>query len=141
MKKWPRALRLCLAVILIFPLGYVAWGVAEVVSEMPRDEFMSLETARKLWGESPFDADKFKNGDEAARASMAVSILKNPKPFIGKTVPELRQILGPQTGFYRFDMNPAYIISESDKADGDTWQILFLIDRHYKIKSVKIHKN
>ena len=130
-----------LAVLLILPVGFAAWGIAEVARVIPSDTFLSMSEAKKMWGESPFDAEKFRNGDESVRASMAVSILKNPKIFMGKTPLELREILGTPTGFYHFDMNPAYIVSESDKPDGDTWQLLFLIDRHYKIKSVKIHKN
>lgn len=134
LKSWKTYL---LALIFV-PTVYAAFNVAQII---PQNKFMSLAEAKKLWGENAFDAEKFKTGDEALRASMAVDIIKNSKLFIGKTPLELREILGTPTGHYHFDMNPAYIISESDRPGGETWQILFLIDRSYKIETVKIHKN
>lgn len=136
MKAWKKYL----LSLLLVPASFAVLSVAKFVYAMPSDTFMSFSEAKKRWGEDPFDAELFKNGDESARAKMALSIVKNPTVFIGKTAPELRQMLGSQTGYYRFDMNPAYLISRDEEGE-DTWQLLFLLDRNYKIKTVKIHKN
>lgn len=105
-----------------------------------RGDTISLTQAEKKWGIAPFDAQKFKTLSSNERAKMAVTIIKN-KSLIGKTRAEVRDFLGDHDGFYFTDMFPAYIISEETKPDGETWQMVCLLDKNGKVKDVIIHKN
>lgn len=101
-------------------------------------ETMTKAKTAKKWGQEPFNADRFKNGDEKVRASMAFSILADPKPFLKKDVLEIRKILGDPDGFYITDKFPAYIIQLSEQ---ESWQIVFLLDRQDRVSEVIVHKN
>ncbi|MBO9665768.1 MAG: hypothetical protein J7501_03030 [Bdellovibrio sp.] len=105
-----------------------------------RGETMNLKQAEKRWGSESFDAQKFKTSSTNERAKMVVSIIKT-KALIGKNRLEIRDLLGAQDGYYFTDMYPAYIIFEDPKSDGETWQIVGLLDKEYKVKEVIIHKN
>lgn len=107
-----------------------------------RGEEMSPEAVASTWGKSAFDAEKFKNGSEEVRATMAYSLVsEKKKDYIGKNRSVIRQELGDHDGHYFSDMYPAYIIGGTKKGDPNTWQILFLIDKDQNISDVVVHKN
>lgn len=133
-----KSLRNWLIGLFIIAAGYGSWSVAQI---LPQETFLTLKDVKKRWGHSNFDAAKFKNGSSEQRAKMAASILENPKHFVGKTVPELREMLGEQTGYYRLDMFPAYLIEEGKVQGDESWQILFLLGDEYRIREIKVHKN
>jgi hypothetical protein len=116
----------------------LAWALNEVI---PRDVFLPASEVQKRWGELPFDAARFKVGDDALRAKMAVSMLKNPRSFLGKSSTEIREMLGGPTGHYRWDVNPAYMISEIGPPKPEAWQILFFLDKDRKVRELKVHRN
>jgi hypothetical protein len=120
-------------------------AVATVASVLyGRDEFMSVNDAEKKWGKADFDAEKFKNGNEAVRASMAMFLITS-KRFVGKPLASVRAELGASTGYYVNDGIPSYIITPEQPKGGkrvDVWQIVFLPDKDWKkVDEVKIHKN
>ncbi len=99
---------------------------------------MSKAKVGQRWGRVDFSKDKFKSGDYKVRASMAFSMLNQEKSFTGKTIPTIREELGDPDGFYFTDMYPAYLI---DLKEDDSWQIVFLLDRNYKVSELILHKN
>ncbi len=108
-----------------------------------RGETMSLKKVCKTWGSLPLDIAQFKQAeeDEATRAKMTCSLLKNQKNYIGKDTTEIRKLFGDYTGHYFIDMSPAYIIGGVNEKDKNTWQIVFLINRQQKISKIIVHKN
>ena len=64
---------------------------------------------------------------------MAYSILTS-KDLIGKSYDDIRNIFGPNDGFFITDTVPAYIIQEGKTHQEDTWQIVFLMDKTSKVK-------
>ncbi len=108
-----------------------------------RGETMSLKKVCKTWGSLPLDIAKFKQAeeDEATRAKMTCSLLKNKKNYIGKDTTEIRKLFGDYSGYYFSDMIPTYIIKSAKKKGQDTWQIVFLIDNQEKISKIIVHKN
>lgn len=124
--------------LFVVAAGYGTWSVAQI---LPRETFLSSRDAKMKWGQAPFDAARFKEGGPQQRAKMAFAMLENSKPFVGKTVPELREMLGEQTGYYRRDMFPAYLIEEGKVQGDESWQILFLLGDQYRVREVRLHKN
>lgn len=106
-----------------------------------RGETMSTERVCKTWAERPFDSKLFAGADESMRASMACSLLKSQRNFVGKDRAEIRKDLGDFDGFYFTDMFPAYMIQSGKSKDEESWQIVFLLDRHEKVSEVIVHKN
>ena len=142
--KMKKATRTAIAVLLlILPVMYIK------AKHFWRGETMSLKKVCKTWGSAPLDIAKFKQAEkeeteeaeDTTRAKMACSLLKNQKKYIGKDTSEIRNLFGDYTGHYFIDMSPAYIIGGTDKKDTNTWQIVFLINRHIKISKIIVHKN
>jgi hypothetical protein len=106
-----------------------------------RGATLSASEVGKRWGQTAIDSAKFKAGDEKIRASMAYSILKNPKLFKGKLVTDIRKELGDPDGFYFTDIFPAYMISRAKTDQEDSWQIVFLLNKDRKVDKVIVHKN
>lgn len=106
-----------------------------------RGNTMSAEKAGKRWGETSFDAKLFKNGDSKVRASMAASMLRKEKEFKGKTVFEIRDLLGSTDGFYFADVYPTYLIQIGQNHSEETWQLVFLLGEERKVDGLIIHKN
>ena len=108
-----------------------------------RGETMNQKKVCEKWGQTPLDIAKFKVSEdqESVRASMACALLKNQKHYIGKDIREIQQLFGSYSGHYFIDMSPAYIIGPTHIEDPNTWQIVFLIDRHEKISQIIVHKN
>nr|AIA17298.1 hypothetical protein [uncultured bacterium] len=126
--------------LLGFSLIFVVSAVASV-KHFWRGPTMSQAEVAKRWGESPFVAEKFKAGDMKTKASMASSILKNKKQFLGKDTIELRKELGDPDGFYFRDSFPAYLIHLGDGKKDYAWQIVFLLDNDFKVGEVIVHRN
>lgn len=127
---------------LIFVLIAVslAGGIA-LSFELWRGKTMSLQDVKEKWGHEAFDAKKFKDGNFQTKSKMSYSLLKNEKYWIGKDVDEVRNSLGTPNGFYFLDIHPAYIIQEGQTRKDETWQIVFLLDNHYKVKKMFMHLN
>lgn len=113
---------------------------AQGKSFLEKQEFMDLEKAKLVFGNNKVDVKKFISGDMQERAKQAVAIC-NDKSFIGKSIPEIREILGKSDGFFWSDGIPAYIIGKGSLKDNSRWQIVFLVHENKKISEVKIHKN
>jgi hypothetical protein len=107
---------------------------------LSRWETMSLDKAKKKWGEKTFDSIKFKNGNLNDRSPMVVDLIKS-KQFIGADSNVVREKLGPYTGYFWSDTIPAYIIEQKSKTNPVTWQLVFLIDENWKITEVRIQNN
>ena len=108
-----------------------------------RGELMSLNKVCKRWGDNPHNLERFKSAKNnlPIRSSMACSIIKNQKKFVGKDIGEVRKLFGTPTGHYFSDMYPAYIIESGKTRDEDTWQLLFFLDRNKNISEIVVHKN
>lgn len=126
--KWFKLILLFLGVIFI-------GGVYAFSQFMPKQ--LSAEAARERWGNAPFNPAQFKSGSRATRAKMAFQILKT-QPYVGKSVLEVRKNLGPNEGYYKNDVVPAYILNDEDD---EVWQIVFIVDVNRTVKKVVIYEN
>ena len=108
-----------------------------------RGDTMSIEEVCRRWGTTPLDLKKFKASEdnELVRAKMTCSLLKNQTEYYGIDQYKIREVFGPQTGYYFRDSIPAYIIETAQTEDEDTWQIVFLSDKDYRIGKIIVHKN
>ncbi len=97
--------------LLILPVMYIK------AKHFWRGETMSLKKVCKTWGSAPLDIAKFKQAgeNEAIRAKMACSLLKNQKKYIGKDTSEMRKLFGDYSGYYFSDMIPTYFIEIAKK--------------------------
>jgi hypothetical protein len=102
---------------------------------------LSSQEVSQRWGKGSFDAVKFKEGNERARAGMAYSILTMKKKFFGKSVLEIRQQLGSSDGYYFSDVFPAYMIYRGEGPNEDSWQIVFLLNNDRQVRDIVVHKN
>lgn len=126
--------------IFLFIFLSLAGGIA-MSFDLWRGKTMALQEVKTKWGNENFDAKKFKEGDFKTKAKMSYSLLKNEKSWIGKDVDEVRSSLGTPDGFYFVDIHPAYIIQNGQTRKDETWQIVFLLDNHYKVKKMFMHLN
>ncbi len=106
-----------------------------------RGTTLPLREIEKRWGKIESTAHQFKTGDPKTRASMAASLLKRQKEFKGKPVQSIRELLGPNDGFYFTDVYPAYFIQVGRNHSEETWQIVFLLDRERHVDEIVVHKN
>ena len=106
-----------------------------------RGTTINANQAKQRWGQTSFDPQKFKSGDAKVRASMASSIVSNQNLFRGKSITEIRELLGPTDGFYFKDIFPTYLIQIGQTHDEETWQLVFLLNSERTIDEVIIHKN
>lgn len=102
---------------------------------------LSVEKTEKRWGSAVLDTSEFKNGKPEQRAKMSVSLIKNKKDWVGKPIEEIRKILGRPDGFYFTDTIPAYLIEVGKDKTQESWQIVFLPDRDFKVADLIIHRN
>lgn len=105
-----------------------------------RGTTMSSGDVKSKWGSEKLDFEKFKVGTAEVRAGMAYEIL-NDSSLIGKDVDFIREKLGSPNGYYFIDAYPAYIIQRGKNHSEDTWQIVFTLDRKYKVDDIFVHKN
>jgi hypothetical protein len=106
-----------------------------------RGSTISESEASRRWGTTEFNSSKFKSGDLKARASMTASLIKNEPKYVGKTILEIRELLGPTDGFYFSDVYPTYLIQIGKNHSEETWQLVFLLDKNRKVARIIIHKN
>ncbi len=125
----------------IFLFGFfMVLGIGIFAQTFWGGDTLSSKEAKIRWGDATFDSNKFKNGDFLVKAKMASSIISDQK-FIGKSIQEIKNLFGPNDGFYFIDTYPAYIIQQGKDHSEETWQIVFLMDNSYKVRSMLIHKN
>lgn len=129
--------KVILATLSVLVVGY---GCVSLAKHFWRGETKSVSAVEKQWGHEPFDAAKFKSGDYKARAKMAASMMTS-KVLIGKSIDDIEKLLGTWDGYYFTDMFPAYIIQDGRIEKGDSWQIVFLLDKNYKTSEIIVHKN
>lgn len=106
-----------------------------------RGSLMSLSQAEKRWGKEKFEINSFRTGDVKIRSKMVYSLVSDEKKFFGKTVYEIRELLGTPDGFYFSDIFPAYMVERGTTREDESWQIVFLLDRQQKVSKIIIHKN
>jgi len=80
---------------------------------MVRGETLSTKEVRKRRGEKALDETAFRSGSTLDRATMAASLLKNKKRFVGLDRAKVRDRLGEFSGFYISGMYPKYLIHDS----------------------------
>ena len=111
-----------------------------------RGELMNIKKVCKKWGKAPLNVSKFKavegnEDEEAIRAKMTCSLLKNQKQYIGKDTLNIKKLFGNYTGHYFSEMYPTYIIETAKTKEQNTWQIVFFINRQRKVSKIVVHKN
>lgn len=105
---------------------------------------ISYDHAKQKWGEEKFDAVKFKDAPLKQKAAMAVFLLNHRNIFVGKTLKELKQQLGPHDGFFWRDHLPAYLIEDGLSTNTKSWQIVFFVNfmnSEQKIEDLGIYEN
>jgi len=114
-----------------------------MLADLPFDSGSTMKTSLvcKRWGSAAVDESKFNKGNTEDRAAMACSILKNQKKYIGLDRSEIVRLFGKETGYYFSDLFPTYIIFDGSEIKKNTWQLVFKIDSHQKVKKVIVHKN
>lgn len=116
------------------------WAYENLSPFERNQEWMELKTAEKRWGKSIFSEEKFRNASMSDRAKMTVSLIESKK-YIGKDMAEVKNALGPYTGYFFSDHIAAYQIYAGWKTNENTWNIVFLPGLNGKIKDIRIHKN
>ncbi|MBC7741034.1 MAG: hypothetical protein H7061_02475 [Bdellovibrionaceae bacterium] len=130
-KKIVTALAIVFAIIFSVALyGQSFWG----------GKTMSAKQIKTKWGAEKLDADKFRTGNYEIKSKMAYAILTD-KTLVGKSYDEIRKLFGENDGFYFVDTFPTYIIQRGKDHSEDTWQIVFRMDRNFKVRDVIMHKN
>lgn len=122
------------AAFLLAVLMMVSWG------QWKGQTLTETEIVRR-WGKQKFTISSFVDGSLEQRAAMAADLTKNPKLFVGKNALEIKALLGPFSGHYFNESYPTYLIQRGTDAKPESWQLVFLIDRHSKVKDIIVHKN
>jgi len=95
----------------------------------------------KSFGTENFNKDKWHSGTELQRAKMIYNYVDNNKPITQINLDELRQSLGNNTAYYRYDSFPAYYISTNYKSEIQKYIIAFVIDhKTRKVTGIYIDK-
>ncbi len=118
-----------------------SFSMARAASHFWTGTVLSATQVAQRWGQQSFDSVKFRSGDERVRAAMAYSILTNKNKFRGRPALELKKELGDPDGFYFSDVLPAYLIQRAKSANGESWQIVFLLTKDRTVDEVIVHKN
>ncbi len=101
---------------------------------------MTPEKVKLNWGSQKADLKKFKDSSYDDKSKMAYSIMTD-KSLIGKTYEEIREIFGPNDGYFFNDTIPTYIVKDGKNKTEETWQLVFRMDKRYKVKEIFMHKN
>lgn len=123
---------------LISIIGFIGTGIAAYAYW--QDVTMSAIEVKKKWGNQTIDYKKFKSSSYEEKSKMAYSIMTD-KSLVGKSYEEIREIFGENDGHYFTDTIPAYIIQEGKNHSEDTWQLVFKMDKKYKVRDIIMHKN
>jgi hypothetical protein len=119
-------------------LVFIGTGLAAY--EFWQDKTMSASEVKTKWGNTKLDVKKFKDSTYEEKSKMSYSVMTD-KSLIGKTYEEIREIFGPNDGHYFTDTIPAYIIQEGKTHSEETWQLVFKMDKKYRVRDIIIHKN
>ncbi len=122
-------------VLVIFILSSYLWALPLI-----KGETLSPQKTKSRWGQQTVDFEKFKTSSIEARAPMAFKIMTDKK-LIGKSVEDIRNLLGSPDGFYFIDSYPAYLIQEGKSPKEETWQLVFLLNAKYQVREIIVHKN
>ena len=128
---------------IVFVIGLVvlfALAASPLAKRAWLGKTLSAREVAARWGAEPFDAAKFKNGDFKTRSKMAATLMGS-KELLNKGPDEIRNILGPWDGYLSADILPAYIIWDGRIAGGDSWQLVFLLDKSHKTSEIIVNKN
>lgn len=101
---------------------------------------MSAKEVKAKWGDEKYDLKKFKEGSYEIKSKMAYSIMTD-RTLIQKPYEEIKNIFGPNEGFYFVDTYPTYIIQRGKSHSEETWQLVFRMDNQYKVRDIIMHKN
>ncbi len=101
---------------------------------------MRPNQVKEKWGTEKLDLKKFKSADFSLKSKMAYAIMTN-KDLIGKSYEYIEENFGTHDGFYFIDTYPAYIIQDGKTHAEETWQLVFRMDNHYKVRDIIMHKN
>lgn len=88
-----------------------------------------VEQAKRL-GTEPFSPEKWAQADQAQRGTMVWSFLSS-HDVKHLTAQQVTRLLGPSTGYYDYDENPAYLVGpRTVKSEyGQGYLLAFLADR------------
>ena len=90
------------------------------------------ESLKKL-GTNTFDQHLWKISDDYVRGTMIYDFLKANYPITNKSRSFIISQLGNSTGYFEYDINPAYYIGGSQKERSpDSHMIVFIIDSDTK---------
>ncbi len=101
---------------------------------------MSAQAVKTRWGSDSYDLKKFKEGSYSVKSKMAYSIMSD-KTLINKSYEEIREMFGGNDGFYFIDTYPTYIIQRGKNHSEETWQLVFRMNNHFKVRDIIMHKN
>lgn len=105
-----------------------------------RGTTLSPKEVKEKWGDLAFNSSQFKAGPALIKSKMAYRILTD-KSLLGKSVQYVRETFGSPDGFYFIDIYPSYIIQEGQNAEEETWQIVFMLNKHFTVREIILHKN
>lgn len=127
--------------LLPFIFLYTGVVLAPVLAQSEYGEsYMTIEQSKKKFGSTAFVPEKFKAGNPKLKGEMAADLVQR-KALVGKSLKQVRELLGPPDGYFQNDAIPAYIISP-ETGKRDTWQLVFIPNTDWtKVEEVKIHKN
>lgn len=93
------------------------------------------------FGNVSFDVATFRRGEIPKRASMAASLLKHKKSYLGRTFKSIREEFGQHDGYYFRDSIPAYLIQRGAKYPDESWQVVFLPGDDGLVDDLVVHQN
>lgn len=124
---------LVVASALIVSAGFAAYSYWD-------SKTLTAVEVKSKWGTEKTDFKKFKDSSYEKKAKMAYSIMTD-KSLLGKSYEEIRAIFGPNDGYFFSDTIPTYIVQRGKNHSEETWQLVFRMDRNYKVKEIFMHKN
>lgn len=118
----------------------ISTSLVSQTSEYLRGDFLSVEKAKKKWGNQKFDPIKFKSSGFKEKAAMAADATQR-QVWVGKDPVLLRAEMGEPDGYFFSDTILAYQIEPYSDSHKEAWQLVFIPDKQNKlIDQVKIHK-
>lgn len=98
-----------------------------------------VDQAKRL-GDQPFSKEAWAEANQEQRGKMVASFLAQHAPD-SLSADAVKQLLGPPTGYYDYDENPAYLVGPQSVQSqyGKGYLLVFVTDKASgKITSVKI---
>ena len=107
---------------------------------LSRWEYMTAAQAEEKFGKTPFTVETFRKASVTERGTMAASLLRS-KYGIGKDKTQIKEVLGPYSGFFWNESLPVYIVHEKSAPEDKIWQLVFIPGNDGKITEVRIQNN